>query len=217
MRLRKKRWAKPELEKDDKVIFVPSDFKGKWKEVFGNDHPIQLELGCGRGNFITRLAGKTSGMSYIAIDTHPELLVWVIRKLNANYLDNVRVLPMNIANIDEVFGRDEIDKIYINFCNPWPSNRHHKRRLTHPNFLNRYKVFLKNDAEIWFKTDDDALFADSLKYFCNTGFTEIFRTDDLALSGFGNNILTEYEERFISQGIRIKFGIFKNPGDRNDD
>lgn len=209
MRLRKKRWARPELEKDPKVILAPSEFKGNWKDVFGNDRPIQLELGCGRGNFITRLAIRTPEINYIAIDTHPELLVWVMRKINANNLDNVRILPMNIENIADIFAPDEIDKIYINFCNPWPSNRHHKRRLTHPNFLNRYKTFLKEDAEIWFKTDDDILFMDSLKYFRDTGFNETYLTDDLTQGGFVNNIMTEYEEKFISQGIRIKFGIFK--------
>ncbi|UWG97093.1 tRNA (guanosine(46)-N7)-methyltransferase TrmB [Dehalobacter sp. DCM] len=208
MRLRKKKWARPELEKDPKVIFIPSEKKGKWHEVFGNDYPIHLELGCGRGSFITKLAGMNPKINYIAIDTYNELLVMVIRKLNDNDIENVRVVLMNIENIEACFDQDEIDKIYINFCTPWPSNRHHRRRLTHPVFLKKYKTFIKEKAEIWFKTDDDELFADSLKYFREAGFAELYRTDDLTRSDFENNITTEYEEKFIGQGIRIKFGIF---------
>jgi len=210
LRLRKKRWAKPELEKDLKVIFNPSEFKGKWKEKFGNDYPIHLELGCGRGNFITQLAGRSKNINYIAIDTHHELLVHVLRKLNENKIDNVRIIPMYIENIGDVFGLDEIDKIYINFCNPWPNRRHHKRRLTHSYFLKKYQTFLKNESEIWFKTDDQLLFSDSLEYFKDTGFDELNRIFDLDQSGWQGNIMTEYEEKFINQGIKIKFVMFKN-------
>jgi len=210
LRLRKKRWAKPELEKDSKVIFTPSDYKGRWKEIFGNDNPIHLELGCGRGSFITQLAGRNKNINYIVIDTHPELLVYVLRKLNANNLINVKIIPMKIEDITDVFCQNEIEKIYINFCNPWLSNRHHKRRLTHPNFLRKYLTFLKSKSEIWFKTDDENLFTDSLKYFREAGFSEIYKTEDLSESGFEENIRTEYEEKFINQGIKIKFAMFRS-------
>lgn len=210
MRLRKKPWAKPELEKDHKVINIPAECQGKWKEVFGNQAPIHLELGCGRGSFITQLAGKNPNINYIAVDTHPELLVYVLRKLNENKLNNVRIIPMHIENIGDVFGQDEIEKIYINFCNPWPSKRHHKRRLTHPNFLKIYQTFVQAGSEIWFKTDDEALFTASLAYFQETGFHELYRTFDLDQSTSTENIRTEYEEKFIKQGIRIKSAGFKN-------
>lgn len=210
MRLRKKRWAKPELEKDSKVIFTPAEYRGRWKELFGNDHPLHLELGCGRGHFIARLAAAHKHINYIAVDVHPELLVYVLRKLNDNALDNVRIIPMYIEDIPAVFEQNEIDRIYINFCNPWPSKRHHKRRLTHPGFLQKYQAFLKAGAEIWFKTDDDMLFADSLHYFQENGFKELYKTYDLEQSGFGENIRTEYEEKFIGQGIKIKFAMFGN-------
>lgn len=212
MRLRKKWWAGPELEKDNKVILTPSEFKGKWQELFGNDQPIHLELGCGRGRFITELARVNTNINYIAIDVHNELLVKVLRKANENNLNNVRIIPMNIENIGEVFASDEIEKIYINFCNPWPSNRHQRRRLTHPNFLRLYQTFLKQGAEVWFKTDDESLFIKSLEYFKDSGFTELFRTYDIGQSDFQGNIQTEYEEKFSSQGIRIKFGRFKKGG-----
>lgn len=210
MRLRKKWWAKPELEKDPKVIFTPSEFKGRWQELFGNNQPIHLELGCGRGRFITELARENPEINYLALDVHHELLVKVLRKANENTLNNVRIIPMNIENIEEVFALDEIELIYINFCNPWPSNRHHRRRLTHPNFLRRYQTFLKKGSEIWFKTDDDLLFTDSLAYFQAAGFTELYRTYDLGQSDFQGNIQTEYEEKFSNQGIRIKFAQFRN-------
>ncbi|HVJ48967.1 tRNA (guanosine(46)-N7)-methyltransferase TrmB [Desulfitobacterium sp.] len=210
MRLRKKWWAKPEMEKDHKVIFTPSEFKGKWKELFGNDHPIHLELGCGRGRFITEFARMNPEINYIAIDAHNELLVYVLRKANENHLDNLRIVPMYIENVGDIFAPDEIEKIYINFCNPWPSKRHHKRRLTHPNFLRIYQTFLKKGSEVWFKSDDELLFTDSLEYFKDTGFNELYRTFDLKQSDFHGNIQTEYEEKFSNQGIKIKFGRFKN-------
>jgi tRNA (guanine-N7-)-methyltransferase len=179
MRLRKKPWAKPELERDEKVIFNPIDFQGKWKEIFDNDFPIHLELGCGRGSFITQLAKLNPQINYIAIDIHPELLVYVLRKANDNKINNLRIIPMYIENIGSVFTFNEIEKIYINFCNPWPNKRHHKRRLNHPNFLKLYKSFLKENAEIWFKTDDEFLFEDSLEYFQSQGFREVYKTYDL--------------------------------------
>ncbi|AFM39453.1 tRNA (guanine-N(7)-)-methyltransferase [Desulfosporosinus acidiphilus SJ4] len=210
MRLRKKWWARPELERDNKAIFNPSQHKGKWKELFGNKNPIHLELGCGRGRFINELAGSCDDTNYLAIDVYEELLVYVLRKANEGRLNNLKVIPMNIGNIEDIFAPDEIEKLYINFCNPWPNKRHHKRRLTHPNFLRRYQTFLLKGGEIWFKTDSELLFADSLEYFKTAGFKELYRTYDLHQSDFNHNIMTEYEEKFCNQGIKIMFGRFIN-------
>ena len=209
MRLRKKRWARPELEQDSKVILAPAEYQGKWQELFGNSHPVYLELGCGRGRFIATLAELNQEINYIAVDTYDEVLVRVVRKINEGQLTNVRIIPMNIDKISSVFAQNEIERIYINFCNPWPSNRHHRRRLTHPDFLKMYKAFLQKGSEIWFKTDDDLLFAASLKYFHEEGFTELYKTYDLHQSGFAENIMTEYEEKFSSQGVQIKFARFR--------
>lgn len=209
MRLRKKAWAKPEIEKDQKVIFNPSEWKGKWSEQFDNSRPIHLELGCGRGRFITELARKNPEINYIAMDVHPELLVYVLRKANEYKLNNIRIVMMYIEKLREVFTVDEIEKIYINFCNPWPNKRHHKRRLTYPSFLRMYQAFLKQGSEVWFKTDNSSLFTDSLEYFKATGFAELYKTSDLEQSGYLVNIRSEYEEKFIQQGIKIKFGQFK--------
>ncbi|MGI1660284.1 MAG: tRNA (guanosine(46)-N7)-methyltransferase TrmB [Desulfitobacterium sp.] len=209
MRLRRKAWARPELENDDLVIINPTDYKGRWREIFDNDLPIHLELGCGRGQFISQCAELKSQFNYIAIDLYDEVLVIALRKINEKNLNNVRIIPMNIAKLEEIFSPDEIEKIYINFCNPWPSRRHHHKRLTYPNFLRVYKKILKNRSEIWFKTDDDELFKDSLKYFENVGFREKLVDFDLHQSDFQENIMTEYEEKFSRQGIKIKFGIFE--------
>ncbi|AGA69638.1 tRNA (guanine-N(7)-)-methyltransferase [Desulfitobacterium dichloroeliminans LMG P-21439] len=209
MRLRRKAWARPELENDDLVIINPSDYKGKWQEIFKNDQPIYLELGCGRGQFISQCAELNSQFNYIAIDLYDEVLVKALRKINEKKLINVRIIPMNIAKLEEIFSAEEIDKIYINFCNPWPSRRHHHKRLTYPNFLRVYKKILKKRSEIWFKTDDDDLFKDSLRYFGSVGFQEKLVHFDLHQSDFQENVMTEYEEKFSGQGIKIKFGIFE--------
>jgi tRNA (guanine-N7-)-methyltransferase len=210
MRLRKKWWAKPEMEKDHKVIFTPTEYKGKWKELFGNANPIHLELGCGRGRFISELAAVNPNINYIAVDAHNELLVYVLRKVNEKNLNNIRIIPLFIENIGTIFASDEVDKIYINFCNPWPNKRHHKRRLTHPNFLKIYQTFLKIKGEIWFKTDDESLFLDSLEYFNRIGYEELYVTNDLHHSDVQGNIMTEYEEKFLHQGVKIKYGRFSN-------
>ena len=116
---------------------------------------------------------------------------------------------MNISGIEEVFEEDEVSGIFINFCNPWPKERHKKRRLTHPRFLSMYKKFLKDQGEIWFKTDDKGLFEESLDYFKESGFQVIYHTFDLHNSDFKENIMTEYEEKFSSKGMKIMFLIAK--------
>lgn len=197
------------MEADEKSVIEPWGMKGMWKESFKNENPIHLELGCGKGLFISTLAEKNKDINYVAIDLKDEVLIFVLRKINEMGIGNVRLIPMFIERIDEIFTKDEVSKIYINFCNPWPKVSHHKRRLTHPRFLKKYKTFLKPGAEIWFKTDDDDLFEASLEYFKEEGFTELYKTWDLHESDFEDNIKTEYEEKFSSFGVKIKFGIFK--------
>lgn len=217
MRLRKKWWARPEMEADEKSVIEPWGMKGMWKDSFKNDNPIHLELGCGKGLFISTLAEKNKDINYVAIDLKDEVLIFVLRKINEMGISNVRLIPMFIERIDEIFTKDEVSKIYINFCNPWPKVSHHKRRLTHPRFLKKYKTFLKPGSEIWFKTDDDDLFEASLDYFKEEGFTEIFKTWDLHESDFEDNIKTEYEEKFSSFGVKIKFGIFKLKNEQEEE
>jgi len=205
MRLRKKPWAEPEMRKDSKVIFNPSEHKGHWKEVFGNTNPIYLELGCGKGRFITQKAQENPDMNFIALDYQNEVLIYLLRKINELNIENVRILPMRADFLEAVFSKDEISKIYINFCNPWPKDRHQKRRLTHTRFLEKYDAFLKKGGSLEFKTDDTQLYNDSLRYFDDSGYSLIFKTADLHNSDLKGNAKTEYEEKFSSMGIKIKY------------
>lgn len=207
MRLRKKRWARPELEASSFFIIDKYEHKGKWNEVFGNNNPIHLELGCGRGRFITSKAIENKNINYIGIDLKDEVMIFTLKKVKEAELENVRIIPLNIMLIDGVFGEDEIDRIYINFCNPWPKLRHNKRRLTHTNFLNNYKKFLKKNSQIWFKTDDTGLFEDSQIYFEEAGFKIKYLTYDLHNSDFEGNVMTEYEKKFTSLGMKTMFLI----------
>ena len=205
MRPRKKWWARPELEASDIFIQDPRSLKGRWNEEFKNDNPIHLELGCGRGKFLTEKCEKYPDINHIAVDLKDEVLVYTLRTVKASEkeLTNARIVALNIAFIAELFDKDEIDKIYINFCNPWPKDRHNKRRLTHTKFLEEYKKFLKKGSQIWFKTDDRGLFEDSLEYFKESGFNLDFVTYDLHNSDFKDNIMTEYETKFTGMGMKI--------------
>lgn len=212
MRLRKKHWARPELEASEVVIYDKYDHCGKWNEEFGNNNPIHLELGCGMGGHISQRAKKNSNINYVGIDLKDEVVVYALRKVIKEFEDvkqckdiNARLMVLNIMLIDNVFGKDEIERVYINFCNPWPKERHKKRRLTYTKFLESYKKFLKPNGEIWFKTDDTGLFEESQEYFKESGFDLEFVTYDLHNSGFEDNIVTEYEAKFTSLGMKTMF------------
>ena len=166
MRIRYKKWARPELEECKFYIDNPEEVKGKWKSLFKNpDLPLNLELGCGKGQFISYLASENLNQNYIAID-----LVDAKRNVEQVYKEK-NIEPENVIltrfDIDRILlilsEEDKIDRIYINFCNPWPKGKHRKKRLTHTRQLEKYKTFLKEDGEIYFKTDDDDLFNSSLK------------------------------------------------------
>ena len=212
MRIRYKKWARPELEASPFYIDNPEEMKGKWKEYFGNHHPIHLELGCGKGQFISELASENLDINYIAIDLVDAMLGLAKRNVEAKYKEK-HIEPKNIVltrfDIERILlileEQDEIERIYINFCNPWPRGKHHKKRLTHTRQLEKYKEFLKDNAEIYFKTDDDDLFNSSLIYFEEAGFEIIKKTYDLHQAPiFEKNIETEHEKMFSEQGIKIK-------------
>lgn len=212
MRIRFKPWARPELEASNFYIDNPEEYKGKWKELFNNNNPIYLELGCGKGNFISNLAVKHEDINFIAIDLVDAMLGLAKRNIESSYqmdnkeINNVYITRYDIERIFNIFNKeDEISRIYINFCNPWPRGKHHKKRLTHIRQLEKYREFLKDDGEIYFKTDDDSLFSDSLSYFDKSGFEIIDKTFDLENElDFWENIMTEHEKMFMEQGIKIK-------------
>ena len=215
MRMRKKPWARPELEGCDFFVIKPSDYKGKWRETFARkDNPIYFELGCAKGTFMAVHASENKDINYIAIDIKDEVLVLAKRNIEKAFedknevIDNVKLMAQEIAIIDEMLSEEDvIDRIYINFCNPWPKERHKKRRLTHTRQLENYKKFLNDNGEIWFKTDDDELFEESIEYFKESGFNIEYITYDLHSSDFKYNVTTEHEDMFTKQGIKTKFLI----------
>ena len=218
MRIRFKKWARPELEASKFYIDYPEEIKGKWKEQFKNkENPIYLELGCGKGKFISQIAIQNPQINFIAIDLVDAMLGLAKREIEQTYnqaqkeIDNVILTRFDIQRIDLILSKeDNIKKIYINFCNPWPKGKHRKKRLTHTRQLEKYKEFLAEGAEIYFKTDDDDLFESSLGYFEETGFKIISKTYDLHTTPiWDNNIETEHEKMFCEQGIKIKALIAK--------
>ncbi len=217
MRIRRKPWAKPELEACSFCIQNPKEMKGKWNTAFkDNTKPVYMELGCGKGGFISQIAPANPDINFFALDIKSEMLGLAKRKLEKAYSeintepDNILIMCQNIEMIDTSFGEgDSVDRIYINFCNPWPRAKHKKRRLTHSRQLMKYKAFLKKDGEIRFKTDDDELFEESFEYFKECGFTEVFRTYDLHAENLPDNIVTEHEQMFTDMGKKIKYAVFR--------
>lgn len=209
MRLRKKHFAIPEMQENPYVYFDGEQNKGRWAEIFGNNNPIYLEIGAGKGKFTVESAKRNKNINYIMVDLETNALIYATRKILEEELTNVRAMPINAENILEYFGENEIDRIYINFCNPWPKLRHKKRRLTYPRFLEKYKIILKEKSQIYFKTDDLELFEESLDYFRDTGFSELITDFDMEEDEYPQNIVTEYERKFRNSNVPIKFGVFE--------
>lgn len=214
MRIRYKKWARPELEVSKFYRDNPEKLRGKWREEFKNSqNPLYLELGCGKGQFISKLAVQNQNINYIAIDLIDAMLGLAKRNVEEEYKqnniepENVLLTRFDIERISLILGKeDNIQRIYINFCNPWPRGKHRKKRLTHIGQLEKYKEFLAEDGEVYFKTDDDGLFESSIEYFKEAGFEIIQLTRDLHSEDIfdGKNIQTEHEKMFSEQGIKIK-------------
>lgn len=210
MRIRRKKWAEKELQEAKFYIDKPEVNKGKWSEYFSKKAPIHIELGCGKGLFIATLAQKNQDINYIAVDMIEAMLGLSKRNIEEAYNfeepQNLALIRANVELINNVFAdEDKVDRIYINFCNPWPKAKHNKRRLTHTRQLENYKKFLKSSGEIYFKTDDDELFEASLEYFKESGFDIEKITYDLHKEPiFEENIETEHEKMFSAEGIKIK-------------
>ena len=216
MRIRNKPWAKEELLASDFYVQKPEDYKGRWKEFFNNENDhIYLELGCGKGFFVKKAAKQNQNINYIAIDLIDAILGMANRNIIEEF-ENKEVLNLaltryDVEEINNILDKsDNIERININFCNPWPKPRHKKRRLTHTRQLEKYKQFLAPKGEIYFKTDDDELFRESLEYFKEAGFEVVKTTENLNEEpNFWENIETEHEIKFKNEGIKIKAGIFR--------
>ena len=218
MRIRYKKWARPELEASKFYINNPEEYKGRWKDFFKNkENPIHLELGCGKGQFMSKLASSNLNINYIAIDLIDAMLGLAKRNIENTYkeknleLDNIAITRFDIERIPLILDKkDNIERIYINFCNPWPKGKHRKKRLTHTRQLEKYKTFMGEGAEIYFKTDDDDLFNSTLLYLEESDFEVLKKTYDLHSEPiFENNIITEHEEMFSKEGIKIKALVAK--------
>ncbi|MEH7453048.1 tRNA (guanosine(46)-N7)-methyltransferase TrmB [Gottfriedia acidiceleris] len=204
MRLRHKPGAADQVKQNAHyVIPNPSEQKGKWKEVFQNDQPIHIEVGTGRGRFMVDMARANPHINYIGIEKYTSVVSDALDKLIEAEVPNLKLLNVDAQKLTDFFEDGEIDRVYLNFSDPWPKVRHEKRRLTYKTFLNMYQQILKNDGEIHFKTDNQDLFEFSIMSMANYGMTMHFLSLDLHNSDFEGNIMTEYEEKFSSKGNRI--------------
>ncbi|MEK3725778.1 tRNA (guanosine(46)-N7)-methyltransferase TrmB [Paenibacillus sp. FSL H8-0034] len=197
--------AQPEL-----IILEPATYKGKWSSLFGNNNPIHVELGMGKGKFISELSYQNPNINYIGVDMYDELLrragekAELARAADGGSLDNLKLALFNIEKIEEIFDNSELERIYLNFSDPWPKKRHARRRLTHAGFVRKYIDILNEKGEIHFKTDSRSLFEYSLNSFADMGLR--MRNISLNLHGEGvrtDLVLTEYETKFSEQGVPI--------------
>ena len=197
------------MKENPYVFFETEGLKDRWQEIFGNNNEIRVELGAGKGEFLRQMALRNPDVNFVAFDKETNAFIYAARKIKDNELNNVRAVAIDIEKIDEAFNDDTVSTIYINFCNPWPKPRQQKRRLTYPLFLERYKKFLKVGGKIYLKVDDRDLFEASLDYFDESGFKCVFKTFDMKLEDFPDNIVTEYESKWRSIDKPILYGIFE--------
>ncbi len=203
MRLRNVPKAKEILDNSNYIIHNYLEMTGNFHSVFSNDNPIYLEIGTGKGNFIIENAKRYPNINFIGIEKYDSVLVRAIEKLGCLELDNLKFIRTDAKNIDNIFNK-EISKLYLNFSDPWPKDRHEKRRLTSDTFLKRYDNIFVNDKIIEFKTDNRKLFEYSVKSFTDYNY----RINSLSLDlhqDTSDNIMTEYEERFSKKGQVIYY------------
>ena len=201
MRLKNVKGADKVIEASSYVILNPNDYKGKWSKVFNNTNPIHIEIGMGKGDFIIGMAKANPNINFIGIEMYDSVIVKAVTKIEKD-IPNLRFIRMDARLIEDVFDK-EIDKIYLNFSDPWPKNRNAKRRLTHERFLNRYENIFKGKKTIFMKTDNIDLFAFSIESLSDYGYKLKNVTLDLHNSDFEGNVMTEYEKKFSSKGVRI--------------
>ena len=201
MRVRKRKGAEEHLANHPQyVILEPEAAKGKWHELFGNDNPIHIEVGSGKGAFITGMALKNPNINYIGIDIQVSVLSYALDKVLESQAPNIRLLLVDGSALTNYFTDGEVDLLYLNFSDPWPKKKHEKRRLTYKSFLDTYKKILPEHGEIHFKTDNRGLFEYSLVSFSQYGMALKQVWLDLHASDFEGNVMTEYEEKFSNKG-----------------
>ena len=201
MRVRNRKGATELLEANPQyVILNPTEAKGKWHEIFGNNYPIHVEVGSGKGAFISGMAKAHPKINYIGIDIQKSVLSYALDKVLATDVPNIKLLWVDGSDLTNYFENGEIDRLYLNFSDPWPKKRHEKRRLTYQSFLATYQQILPENGEIHFKTDNRGLFEYSLVSFSQYGMKLKGVWLDLHASDFEDNVLTEYEQKFANKG-----------------
>lgn len=204
MRLRNKPWAKDALAAHpEMVIQDPAQWKGRWQERFGNNNPIHIEIGSGKGQFVSGMARQNPNINYIGIEIQESVLVVALEKALLADVPNLQLLHVNGGQVTDYFEDGEVDQIYLNFSDPWPKKRHAKRRLTHESFLVGYEKVLPPFGELHFKTDNRGLFEYSLASFSQFGLVLKQVWLDLHQVEFPGNVMTEYEEKFSAIGHPI--------------
>ncbi|MDR2939789.1 MAG: tRNA (guanosine(46)-N7)-methyltransferase TrmB [Clostridiales bacterium] len=203
MRVRKKKWAENELLTNSLVLKDAFAYKGNWGALFGNNNPIYLEIGCGKGKFIRETACLNPDINFIGLEKERHVICTAAREAKGS-VNNLYFLCSDVKDLEDIFGGREISRIYINFCDPWTNKRKWaKRRLTYAAFLDVYKKLMLEGGEIHFKTDNTKLFEFSLNQFCERDWKLRGITFDLHNSGIEGNIMTEYEQKFSSIGMNI--------------
>ncbi len=205
MRLRNVPGSREAIAESNLAINEPQVLKGKWNEEFGNDNPIRIEIGMGKGRFITQLALENPDINYVGIEKYSSVLIRAIEKCQDIEVPNLRFIRMEAEYICDVFNKEEVDRIYLNFSDPWPKDRHAKRRLTSKQFFERYDNILKKDGVVEFKTDNDLLFQFSLEQVPEAGWNLVAQTWDLHNDSemVKGNVMTEYESKFSQMGNPI--------------
>ena len=187
------------------VVLEPEKHKGKWHEIFGNTQPIQIEVGMGKGKFVSTLARQNPDINYIGIEVIEEVLLDAVKRMNRaeGVPDNLRLVWINASLLEDLFAPGEVDRVYLNFSDPWPKTRHAKRRLTHKGFLDQYAAVLKAEGQVHFKTDNQGLFEFSLNEFSACGWKMQNIQLDMYKKLPEGNVATEYETKFHNQGMPI--------------
>lgn len=212
MRLRGRKGIRETLEQQPELVVLdPREYKGRWHEFFGNRQPIHVELGMGKGKFVSEMSFRHRTINFIGVDMYDELLRRASEKARALWREEGRETPPNLAlvlcnieYIEEIFAPQELERIYLNFSDPWPKKRHVKRRLTHPRFVEKYIRLLNTSGEIHMKTDSSLLFEFSLNTFADLGLRMRNISLDLHREGIHPDyVMTEYEQKFVQQGMPI--------------
>ncbi len=205
MRLRNITGSREVIGESIYVVHEPETAKGNWRDIFGNDNPLHIEIGMGKGQFVHALAKLNPHINYVGIEKYSSVLLRAIQKMEQEELPNLKFIRMDAEDIEEVFAACEVDKIYLNFSDPWPKDRHAKRRLPSKEFLNRYNTILKPEGNLEFKTDNRPLFDFAVEQLPEAGWTADVITYDLHSDEklMVGNIMTEYEEKFSSMGNPI--------------